>query len=191
MIEITICGRGGQGAVTAAQILAEAAFLEGYWAQTFPKFGAERRGAPVVAYARYDHEPISIRSNVYTPDVVMVMDFNLFKMVNPLDNLKPDGKAVINYPDQGPGIPSDLVEKGGKLYTVDATAIAHDIYGKTTIPITNVIILGAYCAAQKDVSLESIVRALPGYFSQDKLRQNQKAAEMGFQNLRGLTWPSE
>ena len=145
----------------------------------------------MVAYVRYDHEPIPIRSNVYTPDVVMVMDFNLFKMLNPLDNLKSDGKAVINYPDQGPGIPSDLVEKAGNLYTVDATAIAHDIYGKTTIPITNVVILGAYCAAQKDVSLESIVRALPGYFSQDKLGQNQKAAEMGFQNLRGLTWPNE
>ena len=191
MIEISIYGRGGQGAVTAAQILAEAAFLQDYWAQTFPKFGGERRGAPVTAYVRYDHDPIPIRSNVYAPDVVMVMDFNLFKMLNPLDDLKSGGMAVLNYPDQGPQLPTDLTEKAGRLYTVDATAIAHEIYGRTTIPITNVIILGAYCAAQSEISLESVYKALPSYFSEAKLETNRKAAEMGFQRLRGLTWLNE
>lgn len=138
MKEIKIFGRGGQGAVMASQILATAAFLEGYWAQTFPQFGAERRGAPVIAYIRLDHEPIPIRSKVYAPDVVIVMDFNLFKMVNPLADIKPDGIALINYPD-GSEFPLNLLKKMDRLFTVDASSIAHKIYGKTTIPITNII----------------------------------------------------
>ena len=84
MKEIKILGRGGQGAVTGAQVLATAAFREGYWAQTFPQFGAERRGAPVIAYVRLADEVIPIRNKVYTPDTVVVMDFNLFKMLRPL-----------------------------------------------------------------------------------------------------------
>ncbi len=186
MKEIKIFGRGGQGAVTAAQVLATAAFLEGYWAQTFPQFGAERRGAPVLAYVRLDHEPIPIRSKIYTPDVVIVMDFNLFKMVKPLDGIRSDGAAIINYQKRGAELPMNLSDKVGHLYTIDASRIAHDIYGKTTIPITNMIILGAYCAAQKDISLESIYKALPDFFPGDKLEVNRKAVQMGFENLRGM-----
>ncbi len=184
MKEIKIFGRGGQGAVTAAQILATAAFLEGFWAQTFPQFGAERRGAPVLAYVRLDHEPIPIRSKVYTPDVVIVMDFNLFKMVKPLDGIQTDGMAIINQ-ERDAELPPELSDKVGHLYTIDASRIAHDIYGKTTIPITNVIVLGAYCAAQNDISLESIYKALPDFFPSDKLEINRKAAQQGFENLRG------
>ncbi len=185
MKEIKIFGRGGQGAVTAAQILATAAFLEGYWAQTFPQFGAERRGAPVIAYVRMDNEPIAIRSKVYLPDVVIVMDFNLFKMSNPLSDIKPKGTAIINYPDKGLELSSDFLDRVGTLFTVDATTIAHQLYGKTTIPITNIIVLGAYSGAQKDISLESIYRALPDFFPKDKLETNRKAALLGFENLRG------
>ena len=186
MKEIKIFGRGGQGAVMASQILATAAFLEGYWAQTFPQFGAERRGAPVIAYIRLDHEPIPIRSKVYNPNVVIVMDSNLFKMLNPLAGLKSDGIALINYPD-GSEFPLNLLEKTGRFFTVDASDIAHQIYGKTTIPITNVIILGAYCAAQPDVSLESIYNALPDFFPDEKLEMNRRAAQMGFESLRGVS----
>jgi len=186
MKEIKIFGRGGQGAVTAAQVLATAAFLEGYWAQTFPQFGAERRGAPVLAYVRLDHEPIPVRSKVYTPDTVIVMDFNLFKMVKPLDGILSDGTAIINYQKMGSEFPSELSDQVSHLYTIDASRIAHDIYGKTTIPITNTIILGAYCAAQKDISLESIYQALPDFFPGDKLEINQKAVQMGFENVRGV-----
>ena len=187
MKEINIYGRGGQGAVTAAQILATAAFTQGYWPQTFPRFGGERRGAPVVAYVRMDNEPIVIRTKVYAPDVVIVMDFNLFKMLNPLGDIKPDGTAIINYPDHGEGLPSSIIERVGTLFTVDATKIAHQIYGKTTIPITNVIILGAYCAAVKDISMESIYKALPDFFPEEKVELNWKAAQMGYENLRGLS----
>jgi 2-oxoacid:acceptor oxidoreductase gamma subunit (pyruvate/2-ketoisovalerate family) len=186
MKEINILGRGGQGVVTGAQVLATAAFLEGYWAQTFPQFGAERRGAPVIAYVRLAHEVISIRSKVYTPDVVIVMDFNLFKMVKPLAGLKTDGTAIINCAD-------DNLEKlhqvaGGveRLFCIDATSIAHETYGKTTIPITNVILIGAYCAAAEDVSLESIYKALPDFFPDDKIEINRKAARIGYENLKGV-----
>ena len=187
MKEIKIWGRGGQGAVMGSQVLATAAFLEGYWAQTFPQYGAERRGAPVIAYIRYDKQPIVIRSRVYAPDVVIVMDFNIFKMANPLDGIHSDGTAIINYPNKGPELPLSLLNKAGSLFTIDATAIAHELYGKTTIPITNIIFTGAYCAAQRDISLESIFRTLPDFFSDDKLEINQKAAQKGFENVRGLS----
>lgn len=186
MKEINIYGRGGQGAVTAAQILATAAFAEGYWPQTFPRFGGERRGAPVVAYVRIDNEPIVIRTKVYAPDVVVVMDFNLFKMLNPLGDIRRDGTALINYPDHGEQLPASIIERVRRFYTVDATKIAHQIYGKTTIPITNVIILGAYCAAVKDISIKSIYKALPDFFPEEKIALNRKAAQMGYENLRGL-----
>ncbi|MCK4829095.1 2-oxoacid:acceptor oxidoreductase family protein [bacterium] len=186
MKEIKIWGRGGQGAVMGSQVLATAAFLEGYWAQTFPQFGAERRGAPVIAYIRLDNEPIAIRSKVYAPDLVIVMDFNLFKMVKPLDGIHSDGTAIINYPKKGSELPPSLLNKVGSLFTIDATTIAHQLYGKTTIPITNIIFTGAYCAAQGDISLESIFRALPDFFPDDKLEINRKAAQLGFESLRGI-----
>jgi 2-oxoacid:acceptor oxidoreductase gamma subunit (pyruvate/2-ketoisovalerate family) len=186
MKEITILGRGGQGAVTGAQVLATAAFLEGYWAQTFPQFGAERRGAPVIAYVRLAHKAIPIRSKVYYPDVVIVMDFNLFKMARPLAGLKADGTAIINCTN-------DHLDKlhqvaGGieRLFWIDATSIAHETYGTTTIPITNVILIGAYCGVEKDVSLESIYKALPDFFPDDKIEINRKAARTGYENLKGV-----
>lgn len=185
MREIKIFGRGGQGAVTAAQILATAAFQEGYWSQTFPQFGAERRGAPVIAYIRMDKEPISVRNKVYAPDVVIVMDFSLFKMTNPLDDLKPDGTVILNFPDKGLTLPADISKKARHLYTVDASSIAHRIYGRTAIPITNIIILGAYCAALPDVSLKSIQETVADFFPKKKVILNQKAAQVGFENVRG------
>jgi len=115
------------------------------------------------------------------------MDFNLFKMLNPLGDIKPDGTAIINYPDHGEELPTSIIERVRSLFTVDATKIAHQIYGKTTIPITNVIILGAYCAALKDISVKSIYEALPDFFPEEKVELNRKAAQMGYENLRGLS----
>ncbi len=184
MREIKIFGRGGQGAVTAAQILATAAFLEGRWAQTFPQFGAERRGAPVVAFVRIGDERITIRSKVYEPDVVIVMDPSLFKMVEPLEGLKPGGIVILNSPDTTSQIPADTSNRPDNVYTIDASAIAHEVYGRTAIPITNVIFLGAYCAAVTDVSLDSVDQALPQYLSAGKLELNQRAVRLGFEGVR-------
>ncbi len=184
MKEIKIHGRGGQGAVTAAQILATAAFNEGLWAQTFPQFGAERRGAPVIAFVRLDNDPIPFRSKVYAPDVVIVMDFNLFKMGDPLADIKPEGTAIINFPDDISALPSDIVNKTTQVFTVDASNLSHQIFGKTSIPITNTIILGAYCATDPAISLDSIRKALPDFFPEDKVELNAKAADLGYKRAR-------
>jgi len=117
----------------------------------------------------------------------MVMDFSLFSMSNPLVDIKRGGTAIINYPAKESDAFAVFLEKGGSLFTIDATAIAHELYGKTTIPITNIIVLGAYCAANRDISVESVCRALPDFFPRDRLEVNQKAAWAGFENLRGLS----
>ncbi|RLI42510.1 hypothetical protein DRO59_03900, partial [Candidatus Bathyarchaeota archaeon] len=94
--EIRIHGRGGQGAVTAAQLLAHAAFLEGKWVQAFPYFGAERRGAPVRAFARISDEPILVHSQVYNPDYIIVLAPKLQEIVDVTEGLKKDGVIVVN-----------------------------------------------------------------------------------------------
>jgi 2-oxoacid:acceptor oxidoreductase gamma subunit (pyruvate/2-ketoisovalerate family) len=170
--------------VTAAQILATAAFNEGYWAQTFPQFGAERRGAPVVAFVRMDRDPIPFRSKVYSPDVVIIMDFNIFKMGDPLADIKPDGLTIINFPDDGSVLPTDIKKTAAHVFTVDASNLSNQIYGKTAIPITNTIILGAYCATDPAISLESVYKALPDFFPKDKIKLNIKAIDLGYENIR-------
>src|SRR4030066_755338 len=94
MIEIRFHGRGGQGAVTSAEILALAAIGEGRYAQAFPSFGPERRGAPVVAFCRISDQPIKIRANIYEPDLVVVLDASLLKIVNVAAGLRQEGILI-------------------------------------------------------------------------------------------------
>lgn len=190
MKEIKFYGRGGQGAVTAAQILAVAAFLEGKYAQTFPQFGAERRGAPVLAYVRVDDQPISIRSKVYQPDVVVIMDLNLLKMVNPFIGLRSDGTVILNGPTLPSNLSSFLSDETISLHLIDASPAAQQIYGRTPIPIVNVIILGAYCRALGDIQLNSVYAALLNFFPQNKVELNRRAAQLGYESLRGVPWPN-
>ena len=96
MIEIKILGRGGQGAVTASQILAIAAFYDGKQSQAFPNFGVERRGAPAMAFARIDDKQINIRAHVYNPNIVLVLDASLIQAVNITEGLKKNGKIIVN-----------------------------------------------------------------------------------------------
>ena len=96
MIEIRFHGRGGQGAVTAANILAEAAFREGNDVQAFPYFGVERRGAPVTAFTKIDKKPIRVKSQIYEPDYVVVLAPQLVQAINVAEGLKPDGIVIIN-----------------------------------------------------------------------------------------------
>src|SRR4030067_422369 len=96
MIEIRWHGRGGQWAVTSVEMLALAAIEEGKYAQGFPSFGPERRGAPVIAFARVDEKPIRLRSKIYQPDVVVVLDPTLLKILDPSQGLKPGGLLIIN-----------------------------------------------------------------------------------------------
>ncbi|MFQ5486265.1 MAG: 2-oxoacid:acceptor oxidoreductase family protein, partial [Desulfobacterales bacterium] len=121
MKEIRLHGRGGQGTVVASVILAKAFFSVGYYVQSFPHFGVERRGAPVEAYLRFDKKKILIRSSVYNPDVVIVQDRKLLETADVTKGLKPGGSILINFPSQ----PDDLAPYTGfNLFYVDATGIA-------------------------------------------------------------------
>jgi 2-oxoacid:acceptor oxidoreductase gamma subunit (pyruvate/2-ketoisovalerate family) len=188
--EIKFFGRGGQGAVTAAQILATAAFLEKKCAQTFPHFGAERRGAPVLAYVRIDDQPITLRSKIYEPDVVIVLDLNLLKMLNPFEGLKPNGSIILNHSPSPSHLPSVFNDPSVSVHVIDASPIAQEIYGKTPIPIVNVIVLGAYCRALGDIQLTSVYEALSDFFPRDKVDLNRRAAQLGYERLRGMSWPN-
>ena len=133
MIEVRLHGRGGQGAVTSAELLALAAIHEGKYAQAFPSFGPERRGAPVVAFCRIDAIPIRIRANIYNPDLVMVLDPSILRLVDVTSGLKDDGILVANTKYSADELRRELGIKHS-LATVNATRIALEELG---LPITN------------------------------------------------------
>ena len=158
MIEIRFHGRGGQGVVVASNILAEAAFLEGKEVASFPFFGVERRGAPVTAYTRIDSRPIRIKSGIYAPDHVIVMDPSLLKAVDVLAGLKPGGSILANTHAKA----KDLGIGGSfRIATVDATniAIKHKL-GSKAAPIVNSSILGAFAKVSGVVTMDSLVKAI-------------------------------
>jgi 2-oxoacid:acceptor oxidoreductase gamma subunit (pyruvate/2-ketoisovalerate family) len=139
MIEIRFHGRGGQGAVTSAELLATAAINSGKYAQAFPSFGPERRGAPVVAFCRISDEPIRIRANIAHPDYVLVLDPSILRILDVTQGLKENGSLVTNTSHSGEEIKEKLHIKH-RLATVNANRIAMDIL---KLPITNTTMLGA------------------------------------------------
>ncbi|WP_456471858.1 pyruvate ferredoxin oxidoreductase subunit gamma [Methanocaldococcus sp.] len=173
MIEIRFHGRGGQGAVTAAQILAKAAFYDGKYCQAFPFFGVERRGAPVRAFTRIDDKKILIRSQIYEPDYVIVQDPTLLDSVNVLEGLKKDGAVIINT------VKDDL-NLSYKTYTIDATGIALEVLG---VPIVNTAMVGAFAGATKIVSIESVKKAILETFKGKLGEKNALAAERAYNEI--------
>jgi pyruvate ferredoxin oxidoreductase gamma subunit len=156
-MEIRWHGRGGQGAVTSAELVAQAAISEGKFAQAFPSFGPERRGAPVLAFVRIDSkEPIRIRAEITDPDVVVVLDPGLLTIVNVASGLKEGGLVIINTKKSFAEIEKSLKFKG-RLATVDATSIARETLG---VPITNTTMVGALLMATDVINLESVVEPL-------------------------------
>ncbi len=152
MWEIRFHGRGGQGAVTTAELMAQAAVLEGRFSQAFPSFGPERRGAPVMAFCRVDDEPIRIRAQVVRPDVAVVLDPKLMEVVDPTSGLKEDGLLVISSHQDA----KELREKYGikaRLALVDAHKIAMEELKR---PITNTSMLGALIRATGVIKIESL-----------------------------------
>ena len=122
-LEIRWHGRGGQGAKTAALLLADAAFKTGQYVQGFPEYGPERMGAPITAYNRISREPIRVHSNIYTPDLVMVVDETLLHSVDVTAGLKKDGAIIINTPKSRDEILPLLNGYKGGVYTIDARKI--------------------------------------------------------------------
>jgi len=183
MIEIRFHGRGGQGAVLASEMLAQAAFLDGKTPQCFPFFGVERRGAPVTAYARIDNQPMRVRTAITQPDIVVVLDPGLLKSTNVADGLRPGGLVLVN--SRRP--PSEIeAPPGARRATVDATriALAHGL-GSKTMPVVNTVILGALARASGVVSLESVSAAIEKY-APAKPAQNRDAAVEGFGAVRSI-----
>ncbi len=152
MIEMRFHGRGGQGAVTSAELVAQAAIDTGKFATAFPSFGPERRGAPVVAFARVDDQPIRLRSKVYNPDVVLVLDPSLLDIANPTEGLKEGGILIINSSHDAAQLRKKL-NYHGKLALVDAATIAREVLG---LPITNTTMVGALVKGANLLSVEAL-----------------------------------
>jgi len=178
--EIRIHGRGGQGSVTAAEILAHAAFFEGKSVQAFPYFGAERRGAPVKAFARISSEPILVHSQIYNPDYVIVLDPYIYKVVDVTEGMKKDGIIVMNTKKK----PKELGLQGWRVATVDATGIAIELNLLVAgLPIVNTSILGAFAKATCEVKLDSVLKAVNETWSGGAGEKNAKATELAYERL--------
>ncbi|MCX7815995.1 MAG: 2-oxoacid:acceptor oxidoreductase family protein [Syntrophales bacterium] len=170
MIEIRWHGRGGQGAVTSVELLALAVISEGKYAQGFPAFGPERRGAPVMAFNRISESPIKVRSGIYNPDAVVVLDPGLIGLVNVLDGLKEEGIIIINTA-KSPDLIRKQLNYEGRMAVVDATHIAREELG---VPIANTTMLGAVVKVINMVSLESLYSPIEERFG--KLADRNKDA---------------
>lgn len=157
MKEIRIHGRGGQGSVTAAELLARAVFSEGKWAQSFAFFGAERRGAPVEAFLRIADKPSPMRSRIYHPDYVLVFDSKLLKVVAVTDGLKEDGTVIMNTTK----MPEEVGIKKYRIATVDATGIALELGLLVAgLSVVNTPMMGAFTKASDEVKLDSVMEAI-------------------------------
>lgn len=177
--EIRIHGRGGQGAVTAAELLAAAALKEGKRCQAFPFFGPEKRGAPVMAFARISEGEILTRTQIQRPDYVIVMDPSLLDdpTVKVTDGIKEDGILIANT--------SRRAEELGfkcKVFTVDATKIAFDILGA---PIPNTAMLGAFAAVTGEIKLDSIKEVVRKHFPGELGEKNVKVVETIYKEMVG------
>lgn len=161
VIEIRIHGRGGQGAVTTAQLLAMAAFYDGKYAQAFPFFGVERRGSPSMSFVRISDKPIEIREQIYSPDYVIIFDPALIQMVGAMQGLQKC--ALVNT--------SKKINGG---YAQDVTSEAMEIFGK---PIINTLILGAFAGFTKIVTLNGLNMAIEQKFkNKPELMEKNKVA---------------
>jgi pyruvate ferredoxin oxidoreductase gamma subunit len=164
VFQVRIHGRGGQGVVTAAELLSVAAFDEGKHAQAFPTFGSERTGAPVVSFCRIDDEPIRIREPIAEPDALIVQDPTLIHQVDLFSGLGPEAFVLVNssrdFAELG------LAELGERfrrerLLTVPATALAREHVGR---PLPNAVLLGGFAAFARVVSVEAVAKAIRDRF---------------------------
>jgi len=180
MFQVRIHGRGGQGAVTAAELLSVAAFLEGKHAQAFPSFGPERSGAPVAAFCRVDGVPIRTHEPIVEPDAVVVQDATLLHAVDVFQGLEPQGYVLLNsgkaaeqlgLPDRASRLPP------GHACAIDASAVAQRYLGK---PVPNAALLGGLAALTGVVGLESLVAAIGQRFRGNAREGNEAAARAAY-----------
>lgn len=180
MLQIRIHGRGGQGVVTAAELLSVAAFEQGRHAQAFPSFGSERTGAPVVAFCRIDDREIRLREPILEPDVLIVQDPTLLHQVDVFQGLKPEGYVLINsrrsFAELG------LAEVAGRLrperlLTVPATDLAMRHIGR---PLPNVVLIGAFAALSGLIAMPALDHAIHQRFAGKVADANVAAAAAAY-----------
>lgn len=181
VLEIRFHGRGGQGVVTAAELLSLAAFLDGSYAQAFPSFGSERTGAPVVAFCRIESRPIRSREPVLSPDAVVILDQTLLHQVDVFGGLRPDGYALLNSSRELAqlGLGEWTAERpAGHVRTLDATRLAREHTGGTRV---NAVLLGGFAALTGAVSLESVRQAITQRLPAAAVEGNIAAADAGYE----------
>ncbi len=179
MMEIRIHGRGGQGAVTAAKILGEAAITEGKWAWKSALYGGERRGAPVQAFVRIADEPIRETHQVIEPDCLLIIDPTLPDVVNVTAGLKEPGVIIYNTTKK----PEEVgFAKGAKVATLDALTISNELFGARSIPIVNTSMMGALVKATGYLDLESLFEPIMKSFPGSRGEKNIQAVKLGYEN---------
>ena len=185
LIEIRWHARGGQGAVTASKLLAEAALEDGKYFQGMPDYGAERMGAPIRAFTRISSEPIIPYCQVTEPDVVVVLDSTLIGIVDLTEGLKEDGMMVINSTASPDEVRSQLGYKG-KVYTLDATEISMELMGRN---LPNTPMLGALTRVtgivSKDSAAQQITSRLGATMKKEVVAANVRAFEKGYDSVQG------
>lgn len=173
MIEVRFHGRGGQGAVTAASLLADAVFRDGKFPQATPSFGPERRGAPVESYCRISDRFIRTRENIYNPDFVVVLDSGLLDVIDVSKGMKPGGVVVINSP-RNPDLKF-------RTFFCDAMSIAMKEIKR---PIVNTAMLGAFAKASGLVSLKSLEDSIRENFPQKIVEANISAVKKAYEEVK-------
>jgi pyruvate ferredoxin oxidoreductase gamma subunit len=183
MFAVRIHGRGGQGAVTAAELLSVAAFDEGHHAQAFPTFGSERTGAPVAAFCRLDRRPIRLREPIVDPDAVIVQDPTLVHQVDLLAGLRPGGYLLVNTSRDVTALGLGEAARAlpaAHVATVPATDLAREHLGQ---PLPNAALLGAFAALTGVVSLDAVCDAIRGRFSGAVGEGNAAAARAAYDHV--------
>lgn len=178
MKEIRIHARAGQGAITTASILGFAYFLEGKFPYAFPHFGAARMGAPMNAFVRVDDKPVRLRSQIYEPDYLLIVDSTLVRGFNCFKGFKESGIAIINA-KEGFGIPEHKAKQ--KIFVVPANDIAMETIGR---PLGNTAMLGAYVGATGELKINSLIEAVKHRFSGKAVDQNIKAINKGYEYIK-------
>ena len=189
LIEIRWHGRGGQGAKTASLLLADAAFNTGKYIQGFPEYGPERMGAPITAYNRISDTPITIHSNIYEPDYVVVVDDTLLESVNVTGGLKEEGAIVINTTKDAEYLKSVLKGYKGSVYTIDARKVSMETLGKY---FPNTPMLAAIVKVSGVMSDEDFIADMEGSFKHkfakkpEVIEGNMKAIELALKEVKKI-----
>ena len=189
LIEIRWHGRGGQGAKTASLLLADAAFNTGKYIQGFPEYGPERMGAPITAYNRISNNPITIHSNIYEPDYVVVVDDTLLQAVDVTAGLKTNGAIIINTTKEYDELKPHLNNYEGSVYCIDARKISVDALGKY---FPNTPMLAAIVKVSGIMSDEDFLKDMEGSFKHkfakkpEVIEGNMKALEMALNQVHKI-----